>query len=86
MVTAFNNTLLTLFDVHAPVKKITIKGQKYPWITYNIKLMMRRRDEAYLQMRMNKNDIHKKKFYIDLKKNSRRSNVQRKTSLFYLLC
>lgn len=46
MVTKFNEFILTLFDLHAPIRKITIKDKQKPWITDTIKYMMQLRDEA----------------------------------------
>ena len=42
----FNNLLLTLFDKHAAVHTIKLKKKHNPWITENIKLLMKLRDRA----------------------------------------
>lgn len=39
----FNSVILTLFDLHAPLKIIKCKTYSYPWITDNIRLMMKLR-------------------------------------------
>lgn len=67
MVSLFNDIILNLFDLHAPEKKIFIREQSYPWITYTLKLMMQLRDDAHARYRASKNEIHKQ-YYKDLKK------------------
>lgn len=37
MVTKFDEFILALFDLHAPIRKITIKNKQKPWITDTIK-------------------------------------------------
>ncbi|CAH2097892.1 unnamed protein product [Euphydryas editha] len=41
MVGVFTDSLLWVFDLLAPLKTKVIKQHKYPWITYNVRLMMR---------------------------------------------
>ncbi|KAF9406359.1 hypothetical protein HW555_013240 [Spodoptera exigua] len=45
MVATFNNYILKLFDLHAPLKKVLIKEKCHPWITDTIKEMIRLRDK-----------------------------------------
>ncbi|CAH2108077.1 unnamed protein product [Euphydryas editha] len=44
--------LIRIFDRLAPLKLITIKDKSYPWVTYNIRLLMKRRDEAFYKARI----------------------------------
>ena len=42
----FNNNLLSLFDIFAPIKKRKLRSQSPPWLTDNLKLMISLRDKA----------------------------------------
>nr|XP_022912591.1 uncharacterized protein LOC111423567 [Onthophagus taurus] len=42
----FNETLLNLIDCHAPMRTVRIRKPKMPWLTDNIVLLQRLRDEA----------------------------------------
>lgn len=42
----FNRKILSLFDQHAPIKKCSFSKINPPWLTENLKLMMRLRDDA----------------------------------------
>ncbi|XP_052756854.1 uncharacterized protein LOC128202040 [Galleria mellonella] len=58
-VNRFNELINTLFDVHAPMRKICINSNKpHPWITDNIKIMMRLRDSALRRARASGEDSH----------------------------
>lgn len=59
MVDTFNGFCLTLFHVHAPTKKITIKDKPKPWITNMMKFMMGLRDEAFIVSQKKKPKAHK---------------------------
>ncbi|KAJ8732388.1 hypothetical protein PYW07_014987 [Mythimna separata] len=67
MVDFFNYLLNQLFDLHAPIKSKIVRDRPKPWITENIKLMIRLRNEAKNIYIKNKNDT-KKRYYLDLKK------------------
>lgn len=58
--------LLEVFDYLAPKKLVFIKHKSYPWITHNIRLMMKRRDEAYRKARSTKQPA-KVAYYNELK-------------------
>ncbi|XP_050309050.1 uncharacterized protein LOC126745322, partial [Anthonomus grandis grandis] len=45
-ISMFNNFILTLFDRHAPVRESRITKPKAPWLTENLKIFMRQRDDA----------------------------------------
>lgn len=66
MVDVFNRNILSVFDAYAPVKKIHIKKQSYPWITDTIKIMIKLRDKALEDYRKSKQEA-KKQYYKDLK-------------------
>ena len=66
MVNGFSEAVLTLFDRHAPIKRVSIKQHHYPWITFNIQQMMRRRDEAHTRAKRSGQESHKM-FYKELK-------------------
>ncbi|CAG4957419.1 unnamed protein product [Colias eurytheme] len=59
--------ITSLFDFHAPCKRIRVRDKQPPWITYNIKKMFKLRDEARNKARLTKIDSHKE-YYIELKK------------------
>lgn len=50
-VEVFNNLIIKLFDMHAPIQRIKISKNRCPWITANIRLMMRIRDKALSEYR-----------------------------------
>ena len=51
MVITFNTVLIKLFDLFAPIKRLTFKDRQTPWITSNLRYMMRLRDNAYNKCR-----------------------------------
>ncbi|KAF9803255.1 hypothetical protein SFRURICE_007101 [Spodoptera frugiperda] len=67
MVYCLTNELLCLFDTFAPRKTVRIKDRSYPWITDNIKFMMKLRDKAHKEFRNKSTLVHKKQYYVDLK-------------------
>ncbi|XP_073955689.1 uncharacterized protein [Choristoneura fumiferana] len=66
MVRQFNILILQLFDKHAPLKTIVVKEAFKPWLTSNVKLMMRLRDKAHAKYKRSKAVAHKQ-YYLDLK-------------------
>lgn len=66
MVTSFNNFILTLFDLHAPLKKRIIKDKSKPWLTDTLKFMMSLRDDALIKYLKTKTDSAKQ-YYCSLK-------------------
>lgn len=54
MVEVFNLNILSIFDLHAPIKKCYIKDPVYPWITNTIQFMMKLRDKALSSYRKSK--------------------------------
>lgn len=51
MVTFFNSELLKLFDKHAPYKTSKISKPPAPWLTENLRFLMRLRDKARTRYR-----------------------------------
>lgn len=47
MVATFNEYILNLFDLHAPLKKVLIKENCHPWITDTVKEMIKLRDKCH---------------------------------------
>lgn len=54
----FNNLILNLFDLHAPVKTVRITKPKAPWLTDNIQLMIDLRDKALARFKKSRNPAH----------------------------
>lgn len=83
MVTQFTERLLWVFDEIAPNKTIRIKERHYPWITYNVKLLMRRRDEAHARARVSKLES-RETFYKDMKQQVIQAIYREKSAYFNL--
>jgi polysaccharide deacetylase 2 family uncharacterized protein YibQ len=61
-----NKSIITLFDLHAPLKQFNKKKNHKPYITYNLRLMIREKNKAYkkyLQKRTNES----RKYYVELR-------------------
>lgn len=65
-VNCFNNLLLNLFDLYAPIKTVMIRKKKSPWLTDNIRAMMSLRDKALAKFKKSKLE-RDWKYYKDLK-------------------
>jgi len=58
-VTFLNNTILNIFDIHAPLKIGRNNGNNYcPWITDNIKFMKQLRNQALNRFRQTRSPEH----------------------------
>lgn len=66
MIVAFNSCFLTLFDVHAPIRKKILKDKPKPWITDMLKFVMTLRDKALFKAQNAKTDASKE-YYRSLK-------------------
>lgn len=67
-------------------KKVTIKEKSYPWITYNIRIMMRHRDKAHREARSSKSPT-KLGYYKELKKLVAQSiNAEKEAYLKKYIC
>ncbi|CAH2100727.1 unnamed protein product [Euphydryas editha] len=66
MMDEFTINMQWVVDVLASIRIVYVKETHYPWITYNIKLLMRRRDEA--QVRAKRTNLESRlNYYRDLK-------------------
>ena len=54
----FNTMILNIFDVLAPIRSIQTKKYRPPWLTDNIRLMMKLRDKALAKFKKTKNPHH----------------------------
>lgn len=54
LVSVFTNFLVTLFDMHAPLKTLTFKEPPHPWITDTVRSMMKIRDDYHNRYRSEK--------------------------------
>lgn len=52
-----NNFVISLFDLHAPVRTVRVTKPKAPWLTPNLKLIMKERDKAKQKFNRSKTDI-----------------------------
>lgn len=53
-----NSNLITLFDKHAPFRTTRVKKKPTPWITDNIKFMIRLRNKALSKFKVTGNSAH----------------------------
>ncbi|KAH9641263.1 hypothetical protein HF086_016436 [Spodoptera exigua] len=81
MVQTFNSFVIQLFDLHAPVKCKTFRSRPTPWITDNIRLISKLRDEARDKFRKTKLPEHKSS-YLDLKHLAITALASEKTAYF----
>jgi hypothetical protein len=82
MVEIFNYCIKSVFDRHAPVRSITVRERNPPWLTDNIKLMMKLRDRA--MARYNKTKLETvKAYYKSLKSTVNKAIFYEKTAYFH---
>lgn len=79
--TFFNSNLLNLFNVHAPIKHITTSKPPAPWLTYNIQLMIKTRNDALKRFQNSRNPIHYD-FYKSLRNEVNRAIKREKREYF----
>jgi len=78
----FNNNLLLLLNKHAPLIKRKIYRKPFtPWITPNIKLLMKQRDKAYKKYHKNKNPASLQ-YYRELRNYTKHAIIREKTTYF----
>lgn len=58
----FNNTLLRVFDLNAPVRTFRVTKPPAPWLTYNIKQMIKLRDRAHNKYKKTRTHINWKSY------------------------
>lgn len=54
----FNNYLMALYDIHAPLKTKIYTKPPAPWLTYNLKIMIKLRDKALKRFKSTKRQEH----------------------------
>lgn len=77
----FNTIVLNIFDKHAPITNALIKKQNLPWITDNMKLIYKLRQEAFDKYKKDKTDTSKE-YYKDLKSLANSSLFNEKKAYF----
>ncbi|XP_022836247.1 uncharacterized protein LOC111363635, partial [Spodoptera litura] len=55
-VTVFNRLIKSLYDIHAPIKSITVKRPPAPWMSKGVRMAMRRRNRAFRKYRRDRSD------------------------------
>ncbi|KAH1015908.1 hypothetical protein HUJ04_007219 [Dendroctonus ponderosae] len=81
----FNSYVLFLIDRHAPFKYKTVQEKPYtPWITSNIKLLMKMRDSAYRKYLQHKSDA-KLQQYRQLRNFTKHAIAREKIAYFHSL-
>ncbi|XP_074041353.1 uncharacterized protein [Leptinotarsa decemlineata] len=84
-VAILNKLVLELFDKHSPVKTVKISRKKAPWITDNLKLMFKLRDDALSRFKKTKSPHHWV-YYKELRNLTNRTvNLEKKAYLNYCL-
>lgn len=53
-VAIFNDMIINLFNVHAPLRVVRVTKGKAPWLTDTLKLIMKRRDNALIKFKSTK--------------------------------
>ncbi|KAJ8706722.1 hypothetical protein PYW07_012800 [Mythimna separata] len=81
MVQTFNSYMAQLYDLHAPLKRRTFRKPPTPWITSNIRLLFKLRDEARARYHVTREPKHRK-YYLDLKHEAAAALVREKTAYF----
>lgn len=82
MVMELNDSILGVFDKHAPLKQITIKESPKPWITNIVRFMMSLRDDALTKSHVKKTDSSK--LYYKSLKNMVTGAIEREKKAFFL--
>lgn len=58
MVSFFNSQVSKLFDIHSPYRTVKITKYPAPWLTENLRYMMRLRSKAHSKYKKNKTDAN----------------------------
>lgn len=58
----FNSEIIKLFDIHAPIKPIKIKHLPAPWLTEELKLLIKKKNRAKAKLRIDRSDTNIQKF------------------------
>nr|CAH7761459.1 unnamed protein product [Callosobruchus chinensis] len=85
MVQFITLNLLRIFDSCCPLRTIRVSKKHSPWITYNIREMMKTRDKAYSKFKRTRNEAHWN-FYREMKNYVNRAiEVEKKAYLDFAL-
>ena len=76
----FNKFLLNTFNIHAPLKTVRVSKPKAPWLTANIKLLMKQRDKALKKFK-NSKLINDWEYYKQLRNITLSIHQERKTCI-----
>lgn len=76
-----NNIITSIFDVHAPICKKIIRGAPKPYITDNIRLMIKLKNKALTRFKKLRTP-GAKQYYLDLKKLIGEAIAREKTAYF----
>jgi hypothetical protein len=78
----FNDIIITLFNKHAPIKQCNLKNKnRMPYVTYNIKQMIKTKNKAHSRYLKTRQTSHKK-YYIELKDYVKEAIAREKTAYF----
>lgn len=66
MVQFLNENLIEVFDVTAPIRTVRVTKPPAPWLTFNVKEMMKLRDKAFKKFKETRSPTHWN-YYKDLK-------------------
>lgn len=66
MVEFLNENIISIFNINAPLRTVRVTKPPAPWLTYNIREMMKVRDKAFNKYKMSKSLAHWN-YYKDLK-------------------
>lgn len=62
MVATFNQYMLDLFDRHAPLKTFNTREKQLPWLTSNVRFMMKLRNGAHRRYMKSRLQVHKQQY------------------------
>ncbi|XP_060807438.1 uncharacterized protein LOC132903372 [Amyelois transitella] len=57
-VSLLNETIVTLFDRHAPLRMVKLKRPPCPWITLGVRMAMRKRNKAFSKFKRDRSEIN----------------------------
>lgn len=80
-----NSNILRTLEKHAPIKQYVFTRPPAPWITYNVKLMMKARDVAHRRYHKTRNPVHYE-FYKSLRNEVNRAIKREKAAYFSYRC
>lgn len=78
----FNSCITALLDFYAPKIPMNIRKQKAPWMTYNIKNMLKIRNKAYKKYIRTRSEVDRR-YYCDLRNYINRA-VKREKKNYYV--